>query len=140
MTKPEIARAIASAAARLAARPTLVGLAGSASLQTWRDTGFNVVAEAFADRRYEPDGSLRSRKHADSLIADPTDAAAQALRIAQGSGPVAINGTIVRLHADTICIHSDTPGAVMVARAVRSGLEHAGFTIRPIVTGGAAHP
>lgn len=140
MTKPEIAKAIARAAARLAARPALIGLAGSASLEAWRGMGFNVSAEAFADRRYEPDGSLRSRKHDDSLITDPTEAAAQAVRIAQGSGPVAIDGSIVPLHADTICIHSDTPCAVSVARAVRSGLERAGFTIRSIDTGGAAYP
>ncbi len=140
MTRPDIARAVARAAASLAARPTLVGLAGAPALEAWRTMGFTVAAEAFADRRYEPDGSLRSRKHDDSLITDPADAAAQALRIALGAGPVAIDGTTVPLRADTICIHSDTPGAVAVARAVRAALERAGLTIQPLAAGGDSHP
>jgi UPF0271 protein len=90
---------------------TLVALAGSPMLDVFREEGFKVFAEAFADRRYEADGTLRSRKHADALIQDPAEAAAQALRIAKEG------------HAQTICIHSDTPGSVAIARAVSEALQ-----------------
>ncbi len=137
MTKPDVARAIARAAACLATRPTLVGLAGSAALALWQSMGFTIAAEAFADRRYEPDGSLRSRTHTDSLITSAAHAAQQAVRIAQGSGPRATNGAPVPLHATTICIHSDTPGAPTLASAVRVALEHAGFAIAQPPAAGA---
>ena len=78
--------------------------------------GFEVAAEGFADRRYEPDGSLRSRKFADALITEPADAAAQALRLA-GEGRV-----------QTICIHSDTPGSVRIVAAVAAALRRAPLT------------
>src|SRR5262249_5242956 len=64
-------------------RPALVGLADSLMLDVFRQAGFPVAAEAFADRRYEPDGTLRSRKFEDALIRDPDEAARQAVSIAQ---------------------------------------------------------
>jgi UPF0271 protein len=88
----------------------LVGLAGSVMLDVWRDMGFHVAAEGFADRRYEPDGSLRSRKFADALITEPADAAAQALRLASEG------------RVQTICVHSDTPGSVRIVAAVAEAL------------------
>jgi UPF0271 protein len=77
----ELAGAIARGVARWNKDVVLVGLAGSAMLEVFREAGFAVAAEAFADRRYEADGSLRSRKFADALIRDPEEAAKQALRI-----------------------------------------------------------
>jgi 5-oxoprolinase (ATP-hydrolysing) subunit A len=72
--------------------------------------GVQVAGEAFADRRYEPDGTLRSRKFPDALITDPTEAAAQALRFArQGL-------------AETICVHGDTPGSVAILKACHDAL------------------
>ncbi len=106
----EVARAIAEGAAHFSKDLILVGLAGSAMLDEWRAMGFRVAAEGFADRRYEPDGSLRPRKFADALITDPAAAAAQAIRMA-GEGRV-----------ETICIHSDTPGSLAIMRAVSAGL------------------
>src|SRR5438046_7333938 len=78
----DVARAIAKGAARWDPSAILFGLAGSAMLEVWREVGMTVAGEAFADRRYEPDGTLRSRKLADALITDARDAAAQALRFA----------------------------------------------------------
>jgi UPF0271 protein len=72
--------------------------------------GLPVAAEAFADRRYEPDGSLRSRAFLDALITDPREAAAQALRFAREG------------NVQTICVHGDTPGAVEILRACREAL------------------
>ncbi|HXM41179.1 MAG TPA: 5-oxoprolinase subunit PxpA [Bryobacteraceae bacterium] len=112
---PDVARAIGEGVLRFGGRDlVLVGLAGSAMLDVWREMGFRVAAEGFADRRYEPDGSLRSRKYADALITDPLDAAAQALRLAS-------EGIV-----QTICVHSDTPGSVDIAAAVARALRSAG--------------
>jgi UPF0271 protein len=107
----EVARAIAEGVAELDPGVILFGLAGSEMLAVWREMGFRVWAEAFADRRYEPDGTLRSRKFPDALITDPAEAAAQAARFAAEG------------KADTICVHGDTPGAVEILKACRSRLE-----------------
>ncbi|HWB84842.1 MAG TPA: 5-oxoprolinase subunit PxpA [Bryobacteraceae bacterium] len=108
---PEVARAIATGVAGWNPRATLVGLAGSSALDVWRDLGFTVAAEAFADRRYEPDGSLRSRSLAGALITDPAEAVEQALGFAR-------SGTV-----QTICVHSDTPRALEILKACREALQ-----------------
>ena len=106
----DVARAIAQGAARWNPQTTLFGLAGSPMLDVWRAMGMAVAGEAFADRRYEPDGTLRSRQFPDALITDPREAAAQALRFArQGL-------------AETICVHGDTPGSVAILKACRNAL------------------
>jgi UPF0271 protein len=117
---PALARAIAQGAGRFSKDLVLVGLAGSGMLGVFRDAGFRVAAEAFADRRYEADGTLRSRKLEDALIRDPDQAAGQALRIAR-------EGV-----ARTICIHGDTPGAPKIAAAVARALRDAGVELRPL--------
>jgi len=128
---PRLAASIARAVARVRADLWLVGLAGSPMLTVWTDAGFRVVAEAFTDRRYEPDGSLRARRHADSLLHDPEEAAAQALRIACHGEVVACDGSRVPIRAQTLCIHGDTPGAPAIARAVRQRLEKSGVAVCP---------
>src|SRR5215467_1887857 len=104
----------------------LVGLAGSQMLEVFRQAGFPVAAEAFADRRYEPDGTLRSRKFDDALIRDPAEAARQALSISQRGIVTAHDGSEVCLDAQTICIHGDTPGSVQIAAAVARTLRDSG--------------
>jgi UPF0271 protein len=106
----EVARAIALGAARWNPRTTLFGLAGSPMLDVWRAMGMAVAGEAFADRRYEPDGTLRSRQFPDALITDPREAAAQALRFARQG------------QAETICVHGDTPGSVEILKSCRQAL------------------
>jgi UPF0271 protein len=110
----------------------LVGLAGSPMLDVFREAGFAIAAEAFADRRYEPDGTLRSRKFADALIRDPAEAAQQALSITQRGVVVAHDGTEVKLSAQTLCIHGDTPGAPEIAATVAGTLREAGVTPRAL--------
>ena len=149
---PEIARAIADGVARwrtgAGCRPVrapnrrrsplrtkdviMVGLAGSPMLDVFRSAGFPVAAEAFADRRYEPDGSLRSRKFDDALILDPAEAAAQAVRIAQRGSVIACNGAEIPITAQTICIHGDTPNAPQIAAAAAASLREAGVTPRAL--------
>jgi UPF0271 protein len=129
-----IARAIAEGVKRWRTDVVLVGLAGPAGvgmLEEFRAAGFAVAAEAFADRCYEADGSLRSRKFEDALIRDPAAAASQAARIARGEGVIATGGTVVPMEAQTICVHGDTPGAVEIARAVGAALRDRGIPAQP---------
>jgi UPF0271 protein len=106
----EVARAIAAGVAAWDPNVILFGLAGSPMLEVWRQMGLEVAAEAFADRRYEPGGTLRPRQFADALITDPPEAAQQALRLAREG------------LAQTICVHGDTPGAVDILKACREAL------------------
>jgi UPF0271 protein len=125
----ELTEAIAKGVARWSRDVVLVGLAGSPMLDVFREAGFAVAAEAFADRRYEPDGTLRSRKFKDALIRDPEEAGRQALSIAQKGTLIASDGSEVAVDAQTICIHGDTPGAMNIAATVARTLREAGVTI-----------
>ena len=130
-----VAEAIAKGVARWRHNVFLVGLAGSPMLDAFRRAGFAVAAEAFADRRSDPNGSLRSRKFPDALILEPAEAAAQALRIAENGSAIASDGTEIRVEAQTICIHADTPRAVKIAAAVAQCLRDAGIALRPPAPG-----
>ncbi|MFI5360999.1 MAG: 5-oxoprolinase subunit PxpA [Elusimicrobiota bacterium] len=115
---PATAEAIAAGAALFSRDLVLVGPAGSRMLQVFASRGFRTAAEAFADRRYEPDGSLRSRSFPDALVSEPGAAAAQALAFARGG------------EVRTLCVHSDTPGALAIVRAVAGALDAAGIERR----------
>ncbi|MFT3685926.1 MAG: 5-oxoprolinase subunit PxpA [Phycisphaerales bacterium] len=119
MTDIAVAGATAAAVARFTRKLVMVAMPRTVALRTWRERGFPVAVEAFADRVYEADGSLRSRALPGSLITDPVVAAEQAARLMQAPGE--------RPH--TICIHSDTPGASAVAVAVRRALSDCGFGV-----------
>jgi UPF0271 protein len=121
----ELAGAIAEGVARWRRDVVLVGLAGSSMLEVFREAGFAVAAEAFADRRYEPDGTLRSRKFADALIRDPREAGQQAVRMVERGVVKASDGSEVAIAAETICIHGDTPGATAIAAEVARALVEA---------------
>ncbi len=114
----DIAAAIADGVSEAGAPLVLVGLAGSHALDVWQDRGFQIAAEGFADRAYEPDGTLRPRSRPGALIDDPVAAAAQAVRLARTG------------RCRTLCVHGDTPGAEAIARAVRLAIEAAGFVLR----------
>jgi UPF0271 protein len=129
-TDRDLAATIARAMAIVDRNAVLVGLAGSLMLDVWRDFGLSVVAEAFADRRYEADGSLRARTLPDALIVDPLEAAAQALLIVKTGGVKSYDGTAVQISAQTICIHGDTSNAVIIAGAVRRALEHSSVVLK----------
>ena len=131
-TNRMIAQAIADGVARWNRDVVLVGLAGSLMLQAFRAAGFRVAAEAFADRRYEADGTLRSRKFENALIRDPAEAGQQALRMAERGSVIACDGTEIATNAQTICIHGDTPGAPSIAATVAKTLRDAGITLTPL--------
>jgi UPF0271 protein len=128
----EIALAVGRAVQAIDSRLILVGQAGSSSLEVWREMGLHCAAEAFADRTYEPDGSLRKRTLPGALLDAPDRAAQQALAIALGHRVVASDGSELPLVAQTICVHSDTPGAAAIAREVNRRLKAAGVHIQAL--------
>jgi UPF0271 protein len=133
MARDEVlAEVVARAVSRFSDELVLVALAGSVALEAGRAVGLRVAAEAFADRAYEPDGSLRSRRLAGAVHADPQVAAAQAVSIAR-DGRVGIEGGhSIEIAAETICLHGDTPNAPAFATAVRRALEAAGVVVEPL--------
>lgn len=119
---PEVARAIARAVAAFDPVLTLVGLSGSCLIEAGREVGLPVLNEAFADRAYEPDGRLVSRETAGAVLSDPQAAARQAHALARGESIATRSGENVLIAADTLCLHSDTPHALNIARAVHAAL------------------
>ncbi len=128
---PEVASVIASAVLSVDRRLLLVGLAGSGMLRVWRDAGLSVVGEAFADRQYEADGTLRPRSFADALIVDPDEAARRVLGLVCEGEIVAVGGKRLTVDAQTICIHSDTENAIALARSIHAGVLSAGIAVKP---------
>jgi 5-oxoprolinase (ATP-hydrolysing) subunit A len=128
------AMAEAIAKAVVAFDPTLVlfGLPGSALLQAGLDAGLPVAAEAFADRAYHADGSLAPRSEPGSVIHEVDTVVARAVTMVRDEIVVATDGTVVQFEADTLCLHGDTPGAALLAAAVRRGLEDAGVMVAPL--------
>jgi UPF0271 protein len=131
-TDLSLAQGVAQAVRRFSADLVLVGLAGSALLEAGDEAGLTVAAEAFADRAYEPDGTLRSRRQRDAVHHEPQVAAAQAVSIARDGRIRAHDGSEVAVSADTICLHGDTPGAAAIARAARDALKDAGIEVRAL--------
>lgn len=118
----EVAEAIARAVAEFDTSLLLLGLSGSCLIDAARSVGLAALNEAFADRRYHGDGRLVSRETAGALVTDPEQAAQQAALLAQGEPVATFDGGRVRVQADTICLHGDTPNAPDIARAVHAAL------------------
>ena len=127
---PDYARAIAEAVRRFDASLVLVGAPGSLLLEAGLEAGLPVAGEGFADRRYRPDGTLVSRKDPGALLTDPAEAAEQAVHLARDGWVVASDGSRVPVAPQTICLHGDTPGAALIARAVRERLAAEGIAVK----------
>lgn len=108
----------------------LVALAGSPLIGWAREAGLKVVAEAFADRGYTPQGTLVSRREPGAVLHDPAVVAARMLRLVQEGVVEAIDGSLARVEADSICVHGDSPDAVGMAREVRRVLADAGVELK----------
>jgi 5-oxoprolinase (ATP-hydrolysing) subunit A len=128
----ELAGAIARAVAAFDKTLILFGLPGSEILNAGRAAGLRVAAEVFADRAYEPDGSLASRRTPGSVIHDAAAVVARAVQMITVKTVVALDGSTVPLEADTICVHGDTPGSDALAAKIRAGFEAAGVIVRAI--------
>ncbi|ULX51668.1 hypothetical protein A9P79_06975 [Cupriavidus taiwanensis] len=108
----------------------LVALAGSPLVAWAREAGLRVIAEAFADRAYTPQGTLVSRREKGAVLHDAADVARRMLRLAREGTVLAIDGSVARVEAQSICVHGDSDGALEMARAVRAALERDGIAIR----------
>lgn len=127
-----LADAIARAVRAFDSSLIMFGLAGSELIRAGVAAGLTVAAEGFADRAYEPDGSLAPRSGPGSVIHDADTVVRRAVRMATEGQVIATDGSEIVLRIDTLCTHGDTPGAQELARALRAGLERAGVAIAPV--------
>jgi len=109
----------------------LMALAGSQLVEQARTAGLTVVAEAFADRAYTPEGNLVSRREKGSVLHDPELVAQRMLRMVRDGAIEAIDGTMTKIDAQSICVHGDSPGAVAIAQRLRALLEESGHAVQP---------
>jgi len=128
----EVSKAIARSAARFSQEVIFVALAGSVMVQAAKEVGVRFVEEIYADRVYNPDGTLQSRKIAGSVIHDPEEAARQALTMVRDGYVIAHEGTKVRVKPDTICVHGDTPSAIAILQKIREELQKASIEVKPM--------
>ncbi|PZS16378.1 MAG: LamB/YcsF family protein [Pseudonocardiales bacterium] len=127
----EQASAVVEAITRYDRGLAALGLPGSEFLRLAAAAGLRTVEEAFADRAYTGDGHLVSRHRAHAVIDDPVEVARRCVRMLTGGIVEAIDGSLVTMRPDSICVHGDTVGAVEIARGVRVALTAAGVTLRP---------
>ena len=123
-----IARAIASVDKAL----IMFGLPNSPMIDAARAAGLRAASEGFADRAYQPDGSLAPRSRPGAVIDDPEAVVARAVRMARDGVVLTPDGAEVSLRVDTICVHGDTPGAPELTRRIRAALQAAGAHVSPI--------
>ena len=126
----EVAGVIAGAVGAVDRSLVLFGLASSELVKAGRARGLAVAEEVFADRRYEADGSLTPRTKPHALIQDESEMIAHTLRMVQTGTVRAVDGSSVRIVADTICLHGDGPNAVRFARVLRKELLAHGIELR----------
>lgn len=129
---PLLARSIAEAVYDYDPHLILFGLSGSELIRAGESLGLRTANEVFADRRYLNDGRLSPRRNPGSVITEVEEAVAQTLRLVREKAVVSLEGDLLRLEADTLCIHGDTPHAVRFARTIRDRLLQQGIRIRPV--------
>ncbi|MGH8486406.1 MAG: LamB/YcsF family protein, partial [Pseudomonas sp.] len=103
----------------------------SSLIELARNEGLKCVAEAFADRAYTPQGTLVSRREPGAVLHDPKRVAQRMLRLVEDGTIEAIDGSLTKIQADSICVHGDSPAAVEMARELRRVLEQANITLQP---------
>jgi len=135
VSDPAAAAAVVNAAAEFDSELAILGFPHSELLKAAEAAGLRPVNEAFADRAYLPDGRLQSRSEPGSVLTDSSEILTRTLRLVESGEILATDGSILRQRAESICLHSDTAGAVGIARDVRAGLEAAGHMLRSFVPG-----
>jgi UPF0271 protein len=128
-----IADAIARATAAVDRTMAVLAISGTVLEDVARDRGLAVVSEVFADRGYQPNGRLVPRQHPEALLKDEHAVTARMLGFLRSGTMPTVGGGAIALQAQSICLHSDTPGAVALARHLRDGLLREGIAIRPFV-------
>lgn len=127
------ARAVIEAIRAVDSSLILLGLANAPLLQWAQAAGLQTAAEAFADRAYTPQGTLVSRQQPGAVLHDAELVARRMLALVQTGEIEAIDGSRIRLQADSICVHGDSPDAVRMAQQVRQHLQAAGVALRSFV-------
>jgi UPF0271 protein len=125
------AAAVAEAVRRYDPALPLLGLAGSAAQVAAEQAGLDFVPEGFADRALAPGGGLVPRGQAGAVLTDEGEVVARAVRMVVEGSAAAIDGSTVPVQVQSLCVHGDTPGAAVLAGAVRRGLVEAGVEVRP---------
>lgn len=129
----EQARAVAQAVHAVDPDLPVLGLAGSVFFEEAGRVGLRTVAEAFADRAYQPDGRLVPRTIAGAVLHDPREIAARVLNMVRSGEVTAVDGTIINVDVESVCVHGDSAGAVRIATAVRDALIEAGIDVTAFV-------
>lgn len=127
---------VISAIQQLDKRLAVVALSGSQFVEQARSAGLKVICEAFADRAYNRDGSLVSRRQPDAVIHDSREVCARMLRLVQEGRVTAIDGTDIAIEAQSICVHGDSPDAVAIARSLRETFSTKAIAIRSFASEG----
>jgi len=128
----KLADAVARAIKAFDASLVMFGLPKSPLIEAGIAAGLRVAAEGFADRSYEPDGSLTPRSRPGAVIHDPAVVVDRAVRMVRDGVVLTSEGREIPLKVDTICVHGDTPGAPDLTRRIRAGLEAAGISVRSL--------
>ncbi|HEY0328722.1 MAG TPA: 5-oxoprolinase subunit PxpA [Rhodopseudomonas sp.] len=129
------ANAIAAAIKAVDRKLIFVVLANSRLVKAGEAAGLPLAHEVFADRAYEDDATLVSRKKPGAVLHDPVQIAARVVRMVEDGAVVSVTGKVIKMRTDTVCIHGDTPGAVEIARGVRQALTEAGIAVAPFAGG-----
>ena len=132
-----LADAIARAVASLDRALLLFGLPGTELLTAGEAAGLRVVAEGFADRAYQPDGSLTPRSQPGAVIHDAAEVVNRAIRMARDGVVTATDGQDIPMRVQTLCTHGDTPGSHELTRQLRDALERTGIAVRACGAGAA---
>ena len=111
----------------------VLGLPGSRLLEAAERAGLRTVRESFADRAYTPEGTLVSRREDGAVLHDPTEVARRVVQIVTEGTVTAVDGSTVKIDAESVCVHGDSPGAVDMAERVRAELVAAGVAIEAFV-------
>jgi UPF0271 protein len=128
---PATARAIATAIKAVDRELIWVVLPLSEIERAGEAANLRLAREVFADRTYEDDASLMNRIKPGAVLHDPSVIGERVLRMVRDQAVVSTSGKVIKMPIDTICVHGDTPGAVLIARAVRATLEQNGFLLKP---------
>jgi len=128
----KLSRAVMEGIAEFDKELIVLGLASSKVINIAEETGLKVASEAFADRAYNPDGTLVSRRLPNAVITNPQEVLSRVIRMAKEEKIECINGEIIERKIDTICVHGDSPGAVELVKVIRQGLEKEGIPVLPM--------
>jgi UPF0271 protein len=130
---PETARVVAAAIRDIVPEAFMICLAGSQMTAAARELGVRFLEEAFADRAYAPDGTLVPRSSEGAVLHDPRLVAERLVRMVRERCVAALDGTIVPLRFQTVCVHGDTPGGVAIIKEIRKRLADEGIRIASVI-------